>query len=437
MTKASRAVILLILALSPSLRVSAEGGGAEALRGHGPADGLGHLGGTGTLRNSVGADRRLEVSVTPGLVITGNNFFRGANSLGRPINRSLSAHLKYAFHFPCGSWQGREYPHTYQGIGMGWHTLFDPQEIGTPLSLYVFQSSRIARLGPRLTLSYEWDFGVSFPWKKYDRLTNSRNIAVGSRVNAYINASLGLGYDLGRGWEGKIGLGASHFSNGNTAYPNAGVNIIGATAGLTRICHSSRRPAIASSLRTESRPKKGGFMVDVMMFGAWRFRGIEEVGLALPGSFAVAGFSLSPMYDLCRNFRVGVSVDGEWDESANIRYHITEVTGAGEVRYGHVPFREQAMIGLSMRGEFVMPIFSIDVGIGKALIYHDFGSPSDSGGSTPKGGDLAGWYQTLTLKTALWRGLYLNVGYQLRDFHVPRHLMLGLGWRIGRRGKGA
>jgi len=32
---------------------------------------------------------------------------------------------------------------------------------------------------------YEWNFGASFGWKKYDGLYNPQNEVIGSKINAY------------------------------------------------------------------------------------------------------------------------------------------------------------------------------------------------------------------------------------------------------------
>ena len=66
-----------------------------------------------------------------------------------------------------------------------------------------------------------------------------------------------------------------------------------------------------------------------------------------------------------------------------------------------------------------MPIFSVNVGFGRNLIQ--------------QGEDTRGFYQVLALKTFVTPRLFLHVGYQLHDFKDPNNLMLGLGWRFGKR----
>ena len=70
----------------------------------------------------------------------------------------------------------------------------------------------------------------------------------------------------------------------------------------------------------------------------------------------------------------------------------------------------------SRRVEFVMPIFSIDVGVGRNLVY--------------KGGDTDSFYQILALKADVTRNFFLHVGYEPNKFKDPNNLMLGVGVRL-------
>lgn len=89
---------------------------------------------------------------------------------------------------------------------------------------------------------------------------------------------------------------------------------------------------------------------------------------------------------------------------------------SGDLKFHRPPFRKQFAMGLSLRAELVMPVFSINVGVGRNLIY--------------SGGDMKGFYQILALKTYVTRHLFLHVGYQLSKFKDPNNLMLGIGYRF-------
>lgn len=367
-----------------------------------------------TLRRITG--HSLAVDIRPGYVFPTSGFFRGENAGGKPIDATLSGHLKYAFRFSPHSRLGRMYPHTYQGIGVAYNTFFNADEVGTPVAVYVFQGAPIVRLAPNLTLNYEWNFGVSFGWKKYDESTNLYNRVVGSPINAYINAGFYLDWRLAPQWRLTTGVDLAHYSNGNTHYPNAGVNTVSARVGL--VCTIGRD----ADVKVAAEPFDGGGRIcyDVVLYGSTRKRGVIGADYArlIPGSFGVAGLNFNPMYVVNRYFRAGLSLDAQYDESANLNNYVVESTIAGgDLKFYRPPFREQFGVGFSVRAELNMPVFSVNVGIGHNVFGH--------------GDDLKGFYQILALKTFVTPRLFLHVGYQLSKFKDPNNLMLGLGYRFG------
>lgn len=157
---------------------------------------------------------------------------------------------------------------------------------------------------------------------------------------------------------------------------------------------------------------------DLLVYGATRKRGFVKEGIPtlVPGSFGIVGLNFAPMYNFNNYFRAGLSVDAQFDESANIKDYKLVGTYGDDIKFHRPPFREQFAVGLSLRAELVMPIFSINVGIGRNMIY--------------SGDDTEGFYQILALKTYVTRHLFLHVGYQLSKFKDPNNLMLGIGYRF-------
>ena len=230
------------------------------------------------LTHEIGIDFR------PVYLIPTNEFFAGENAAWQPLRKSVSAHLKYSFRFHPESRNGKLYPHTYQGIGVSYHSFFDKAEIGTPVSVYAFQGSRIARLSPRLSLDYEWNFGASFGWEKYHPETNAYNYVVGSKINAYINLGFLLNWQLATGWRLTAGIDLSHFSNGNTQYPNAGVNTAGGRIGLVHT-FGENAGAVMSG-RPTTQHIQPHISYDIVLYGASKRKGVikpDEAYLA-PGS---------------------------------------------------------------------------------------------------------------------------------------------------------
>ncbi len=368
---------------------------------------------------------KIGFDVRPSYVVPTSKFLRDDNyGDGLSLRKAASFHLKYGFQLNPDTKEGRLYPHTYQGIGLSYNTFGNRQEIGNPWAAYVFQSSRIAQISSRLSLDYEWNFGASFGWHPYDEYNNYRNKIIGSKINAYINLGFFLNARLSPFCHLTAGLDLTHYSNGNTHIPNAGLNTIGGRIGLVYTLNpveESRHGTGSARSLPDNEPYRYGFWrhvsYDVVLYGATRAKGVMlgDEAYIFPGHFGILGFNLNPMYKFNRFLKVGISLDGQYDESANV--YSDEIVPVGEEpQFYRPPLHEQIGIGLSARGEFTMPFFSINLGVGHNLFYNK--------------GDLKGLYQILALKVSVTRNLFLHVGYQLHKFHNPNYLKLGVGYRF-------
>ena len=153
---------------------------------------------------------RLGIEARPQYVFPTNPFLQGENERWKPIRSSFAAHLKYSFKYRPNTCADRIYGGAYQGFGLAFTTFGDKKQLGDPMTFYVFQGARIARFHPRLSLNYEWNFGISAGWQPYDNDYNSYNGAVGSRVNAYLNAGIYLNWSLSRYFDFIIGGDFTH-----------------------------------------------------------------------------------------------------------------------------------------------------------------------------------------------------------------------------------
>lgn len=359
----------------------------------------------------------------PAYTFPTKGFFKGENMAKSPIRTNLSGHIKYGFKFAPNSYMGKMYPNTIQGIGIGYNTFYNTKEVGNPLAVYVFQTSQIASITPNLSFDYEWNFGASFGWKKYDAEKNPYNTIVGSKANAYINLGFLLNWQITKEVAFRAGIGLSHYSNGNTSYPNFGVNTLDGRIGLMWCPQNNPDSRYQRNNRLAVTPKYGFkpyINYDVIIYGATKKKGImweEGSGTVIPGVFAVAGLNFSPMYNFNKYFRAGLSLDAQYDESANITDHLANTdTPTDDLKFFRPPFIEQFSMGLSVRAEVVIPIFSINLGIGKNFIC--------------RGKDINSFYQNFVLKTDITRNVFLHVGYQLYKFKNPNNLMLGIGYRF-------
>ena len=360
----------------------------------------------------------LRVEGRPEYIFPTSSFLKGENAEGRIIRGAFSTHVKYLFRYCPGSIDERIYGDVYQGVGLGFYNFGESRQLGNPVAFYLFQGARISSLAPWLSLYYEWNFGLSAGWKPYDSYYNSYNTMIGSKVNAYINANFYLSWRLSPRVSLLSGLTVSHFSNGNTKIPNAGLNTIGGNIGLE--CNFYRKDDLKSLERKNAllaQPFRRHFTYDFVFFGSWHDRlGKTSDGVSpSPEAYPVFGFNFTPMYNLNYKLRLGVSLDGTFDGGANL---YTEGDVYGKVDKSDIvrpPLGDQFALGLSGRAEYVMPFFVVGVGIGANVIGKN---------------DLNMFYQLLTLKIALSRAVFLHVGYRLQNFNEPNFLMLGIGFRF-------
>ena len=363
---------------------------------------------------------RLGAEFRPEYIFPTNPFLQSDNLTGQPIDLSLSGHFRYSFQFRPGSLPDRIYGGAYQGLGVAYYDFGNPEELGNPIAVYLFQGARIARLSPRLSFDYEWNFGLSFGWKPYSD-DNTFNKMMGSKMNAYLNVDFFLNWMVTREVDFTAGVSLSHFSNGNTKFPNAGLNSVGLRAGLTY--NFGRQSALTAPQRRLCPAFPRHMSYDLTLFGSWRRKGIEigDKQYAAPDAYTVLGFNFAPMYNFGYKFRAGLSLDGVYDGSANVYLadRIVPMSSTADIETENPGFDKQIALGISARGEFVMPYFNIGVGLGVNVLH--------------KGGDLKSFYQMLTLKVAVTHSSYVHIGYSLRDFHMPNFLMLGVGYRFNNK----
>lgn len=367
--------------------------------------------------NSRKYEHRLGIENRMAYVFPTKSFFQGEESL-ELTSFSYSPHLRFSFHLPAHSPLKPLYGDSYWGIGLSKFYFGNKNELGNPFALYIFQGTRLASLGRKIQLNFEWNFGVSGGWQPYDIENNPNNKVVGSRFNAYINTGLVLNWQLSDFVSMELGSDLTHFSNGNTQYPNSGLNMVGGKLGITyKLDTRSQLPKAAQSV-AEFQPH---ISYDVIAYGSWRKKGVEVYGSKIPSpyTYTVMGMNLSALYNFTYKFRAGLSLDPLYDGSANV-YGEPIIVGPREPNPGPIivqpPFGNRLALGLSARSELVLPVFTIGMGIGRNVL---------------RGGkDFDGTYQVFWVKARTSKTSFIHVGYNLKDFEEANFLMLGLGFTL-------
>lgn len=361
---------------------------------------------------------RIGIEAAPAYVIPTNTFVTGENIMNHPVRATFATTMRGDFSFNPQSAAGRLYPGLYQGIGLDVRTLFSPALLGTPVSLYIMQGAPFKHLSDRLWLGYEWRFGAAMGWA--DRSDDYYghfflNTAITTRVTAHMGVSLKLYYQLADRWQLSAGIDATHFSNGNTSFPNSGLNTAGLSLGVAYLINKTAAPeAPTPEMRQEA--DKGRWIWDFMAYGAWRKRvvHIEDTEVIRPGTYPVAGIQFGALRKINRFLNAGATLEMQYDRSGGLDPYWLGGSYEHAV-FAQPPFHEQLHIGLGGAVEFTMPIFTIGAGVAYDVMHPLGDNP---------------FYQELTIKAFVTRHLYLNIGYRLSGFKDPQNLMLGLGYRL-------
>lgn len=358
------------------------------------------------------------VEASPAFVPGTNDYLKGANRSEKVINSTISGAIKADFGFAENSCEGMLYRGVYQGIGIA-ATAFNNSLLGTPFSLYVYQGAPIVHFSHKFWLGYEWKFGAAAGWSHYEEGVDEDNRVIGTPITAHMGLGFKLHYQMNHRWALSFGADVEHYSNGNTSWPNSGVNTIGATIGVAYTLNSDNSNPMKVPAELVAEVDRARWMYDIMFFGAWRKR-IVNIGnppteTLVPGKFGVLGLQFATMRKLNRWVAVGPALDAQWDESAGLNPYWIEYTYDDYLKFRRPSFIKQLSVGVSAHAELTMPIFAVNVGLGYDML-------------NPDGNKR--FYQSLALKTFISDMFYLNVGYRLGNFKDPQNLMLGVGMRL-------
>jgi len=161
-----------------------------------------------------------------GAVLGTNDFLKGDNQAGKPIDSFHSARLEFGWQTDGSSDWHHAYNFPSYGIGVYGADFFNDEELGTPTSLYGFYVWPFARTN-RWTFNFDFAFGLTHNWESYDPVNNPQNIAMGLGRSVHIEGGPNAEYRLARQWSLIGAVTFTHFSNGGTQRPNHGINQFG------------------------------------------------------------------------------------------------------------------------------------------------------------------------------------------------------------------
>jgi hypothetical protein len=165
----------------------------------------------------------LALGYSYGKVFPTNGFVKGDNRAQKPMEHFRSFSLKLVWQNTGKSNWKQLYNMPYYGLGFSVTDLFNPDEIGYPLSIYGLLGLPILRL-EKLEIFSEMQLGLATNWNHYSPVTNPKNIAIGSDLTCHLNIGIKAFYPMGKYLDLGGGFNFTHYSNGGLERPNYGIN---------------------------------------------------------------------------------------------------------------------------------------------------------------------------------------------------------------------
>ena len=172
-------------------------------------------------------DLELEVNYGPGLILPEYRFF---NLISRDYTKTYEFSIRKNT-YGKDEWQ-QLYNYPSYGLRFVYSDLGNPNVLGEVWGIYPYFQVTILDFN-RFKVYNQFGLGYSRVSKKFDLENNYLNVAIGSYGNMHFNTRFVASYELSPKVSVNTSLSLDHFSNGNTAEPNLGINYVSWLAGVS------------------------------------------------------------------------------------------------------------------------------------------------------------------------------------------------------------
>ncbi|MBM3403639.1 MAG: acyloxyacyl hydrolase [Bacteroidetes bacterium] len=163
------------------------------------------------------------------------------------------------------------------GIGFWYSALSKSPGLGSAAALFPYINYPLFRVN-NFALHFRFALGLGYLTKKFDRIENYKNLAIGSHFNAAVNLMLEARYKVGSRLTLAGGISLQHFSNGSLKLPNYGLNIpminVSAAYLLKRPNKNITDRLIPPTDPFEAIPKRN---IEIDLIGGWGTKNMEAI----------------------------------------------------------------------------------------------------------------------------------------------------------------
>jgi hypothetical protein len=203
---------------------------------------------------------------------------------------------------------------SYPVIGMSflYTGLGKSPELGSALTIFPFIDFPLVRYKD-FSFNFRFGLGAAYLTKRFDRLTDYKNLAIGSHINASANIMFKARYKLSERFTLSLGFGLQHFSNGSLKLPNYGLNIIAINTGLAyRLARENK--SIGDRFIPPTEPYSA-VLRHTIEFDVGGALGWKNMKATLGQNFMVYHIYENTFFPVKRKSKWGFGVDFSYDES--------------------------------------------------------------------------------------------------------------------------
>ncbi len=309
----------------------------------------------------------------------------------------------YSAHFPTfelslqkqtygkSSWQSYfNYPTI--GVTALYSGLGDIDIIGKAYAIYPFIYFPFNKSKTN-TFGLRFGVGLGYITEKFDLTSNYHNISIGSNFNAAINIALEYKHYFSNRFKFSVFAGLTHFSNGCSNYPNSGINIINAGAGLTYLLTDPHSYIPKSK-------DNGNYLKTIdCEYYIGISAGIKRIEYNQKENIGVYHIDFYIMDRISNLSKIGLGFDLVYDATDNISI-------IDDYGYQQFTFIEMLKPGISLAYELMIGDASFLFNFG----YHPYGLDMSFGR----------WYQKIAMKVDIGNYIYgkitLNTHFGVADF---------------------
>ncbi len=166
------------------------------------------------------------------------HIFPGFLVAHREYMANMEAHawgleVVYSSNFTGWTQADSGYRHLRWGTGLSYFNLGDRELNGEVYAWNIHVEANLKKR-ERFQSTIRFGSGVGYLTKPYNITSNRKNKAIGSRLNGNMQLLYKAYFDMSKRTSLVLGLGVTHYSNGNFKRPNLGINIMHLDLGVCR-----------------------------------------------------------------------------------------------------------------------------------------------------------------------------------------------------------